>query len=80
MIYAETTIGTICHNDDNANDAGHRRIEVWVDTNGVIWADRDNPQDGHGPVAKDVDDAVRIISQIWSGPVWAFELADALNV
>jgi hypothetical protein len=80
MITAETTIGTICHNEDNASDPDHRRIEIWVDTDGEIWADRENPQSGHAPKAKDVDDAVRMASQLWSGPAWDFHLAEALSV
>jgi len=71
-----TTIGTICHNDDNAMDADHRRIEIWVE-GGQLLADRNNPQN-HGD-AKDVNEAVRMASQLWSGREWDFRLDAALD-
>lgn len=71
-----TVIGTICHNDDNPRDPNHRRIVIWMDGKGVIWADPANPHRPDAPKARDFDDAVRIASRVWSGPEWDFEAAD----
>lgn len=73
-----TTLGTICHNDDKANDADHRRVEVWVDAAGVIWADRQNPQSARATIATSIDDAVQIAAQVWGGPGWDFRISDDL--
>lgn len=71
MIDAQTTIGTICHDDDNANDKHHRRIE--------IWADRSSPQRQASPTAGDVADAVRIAgTTLVRPPAWALVLSGDL--
>lgn len=75
-IHGETTLGTICHNDDNASDPHHRRIEIWVDPDGTIWADRDNPQKDHAPTARDVEHARGMARRVWGGPAWDFREAE----
>lgn len=75
MTTSLTIIGTICHNDDKVDDPDHRRVEVWMDEDGVIWADRDNPHNPDVPRARDAEHAMQIAAQAWQGREWDFRPA-----
>lgn len=72
-----TTLGTICHNDDNAADPDHRRVEVWMDEDGVIWADRNSPHRPDMPEASSYEHAIKLCRAAWGGAVWDWRTDDA---
>ena len=67
----DTIIGTIKHNTEA------RRVELWMDGEGRIWADRDAPHIAHDDRASDAVHANRIARKAWGGPEWNFVAAKA---
>lgn len=80
MMTTEQTIGTICHNEDDPHNPTHRRVELWVDADGTIWADRNNPHKPDVPRATGANDAIRIAQQAWHGSQWDFRPASPVAV
>lgn len=62
----EITLGTIRHNTDD------RRVDVWIGTDGRIWADRDDPHVAHESRPGGYKHALHICKANWHG-VWDWQ-------
>lgn len=69
-------LGSICHNDDNHNDPSHRRVGIWLDVDGKMWADADAPYVAHEDTFSSVESARKAARRSWGGPQWAYRDED----
>lgn len=69
-------VGSICHSDDNASDPQHRRIGLWLDADGRLWADAGNPHIALDGTFAGVEAARVAARRAWAGPQWAYRDED----
>ena len=65
-------VATICHNADDRNEKGHRRVrlELTKTDDGYMWCDEDGEEAGNMGAHKTVLDAENAALQVWGGEVW----------
>lgn len=69
-------IGSICHNDDDPRDPGHRRVRLYLDDGRILADDGEARHDPDVDRPRDLDHAQLIVSRAWSGPEWDPRLDD----
>lgn len=72
------TLATIIHNDDDPRDASARRVRIILGDDGRFYSDTGTSLQEAGalPQPKDLDDALRILQQAYSGREWGLEMQE----
>jgi len=69
-------VGTICHGEDDHKDPTHRRVGIWLDGEGQMWADAAAPHVVHPDTFTSVEAARVAARKAWAGPEWAYRDSD----